>query len=717
MNEEVIEKIYAGWLGKIIGIRLGAPVESWTYEKIRNTYGSIDGYLVDYREFAADDDSNGPLFFLRALEEGGNGYEIKAADVAEALRNYAPFEHGFFWWGGYGTSTEHTAYLNLCHGIPAPASGSIEQNGVAAAEQIGGQIFIDTWGLVAPGNPDLAVKYAKEAASVTHDGNGVYGGMFVAACISFAFVETDIPAIIKKGLSYLPPQCEYVRAVRAVTDFWEKEKNNWQDCFAFIHANFGYDKYPGVCHIIPNSAVMILALLYGNGDFSRTLQICTMCGWDTDCNAGNLGTIMGVRGGLAAIDRKWMEPVHDFLACSSVIGSLNIMDIPYGASYIAGLACKVAGEEPPEPWKDIFRKKMDRCHFEYPGSTHALRMKVFDRDTGKYEEREAVLRNTEETAYTGKRSLKCVIKPVHRGDEVLVYKKTYYRPGDFHDSRYDPAFSPLVYPGQTLHCAVTAGRGEAGTRARLYVHGGNNSVCYYGRWITLEPGTWEMLSWKIPEMEGELLDEAGICFLPRATAQTNETDGTDAFSCCIDDLYWEGNPSYTIDFTKEKEEVWPGLHREISQFTRLKGMLLLREGQLHLSCSDFGEAYTGGWNWTDYEVTGFLTPYTEGTHLIQARVQGGMRSYAFGLLTGKKAGLLKNHGEYEVLFCRDFPWEVGKEYRLTIRVEGSSVRVDIDGILFGEYREEENVYEYGSVGVAVRDGGHCGVRKITVAPV
>lgn len=714
MNEEVIEKIYAGWLGKIIGIRLGAPVESWTYEKIRNTYGSIDGYLVDYREFAADDDSNGPLFFLRALEEGGNGYEIKAADVAEALRNYAPFEHGFFWWGGYGTSTEHTAYLNLCHGIPAPRSGSIEQNGVAAAEQIGGQIFIDTWGLVAPGNPDLAVKYAKEAASVTHDGNGVYGGMFVAACISFAFVETDIPAIIKKGLSYLPPQCEYVRAVRAVTDFWEKEKNNWQDCFAFIHANFGYDKYPGVCHIIPNSAVMILALLYGNGDFSRTLQICTMCGWDTDCNAGNVGTIMGVRGGLAAIDRKWREPVHDFLACSSVIGSLNIMDIPYGASYIAGLACKVAGEEPQEPWKDIFRKKMDRCHFEYPGSTHALRMKVFDRDTGKYEEREAVLRNTEETAYTGKRSLKCVIKPVHRGDEVFVYKKTYYRPGDFHDSRYDPAFSPLVYPGQTLHCAVTAGRGEAGTRARLYVHGGNNSVCYYGRWITLEPGTWEMLSWKIPEMEGELLDEAGICFLPRATAQTNETDGTDVFSCCIDDLYWEGNPSYTIDFTKEKEEVWPGLHREISQFTRLKGMLLLREGQLHLSCSDFGEAYTGGWNWTDYEVTGFLTPYTEGTHLIQARVQGGMRSYAFGLLTGKKAGLLKNHGEYEVLFCRDFPWEVGKEYRLTIRAEGSSVRVDIDGILFGEYREEENVYEYGSVGVAVRDGGHCGVRKIRI---
>ena len=86
--------------------------------------------------------------------------------------NYAPFEHGFFWWGGYGVSTEHTAYLNLRNGIKAPRSGSVEQNGAAVAEQIGGQIFIDTWGLVAPGNPELAAKYAAQAASATHGGNG-----------------------------------------------------------------------------------------------------------------------------------------------------------------------------------------------------------------------------------------------------------------------------------------------------------------------------------------------------------------------------------------------------------------------------------------------------------------------------------------------------------------------------------------------------------------
>lgn len=298
------------------------------------------GYPIDYRgkEFAADDDSNGPLFFLRALEDSGKGAEIEAQDVAEALLNYAPFEHGFFWWGGYGVSTEHTAYLNLRNGITAPRSGSIEQNGHVAAEQIGGQIFIDTWGLVTPGNPDLAAKLAQKAASVTHDRNGIYGGIFVAVCISYAFVEKDISKIIEKALSYLPADCEYARVVRAVMNYFESYGTNgdWEACYRYIFEHYGYDKYQGVCHIIPNIAVMILALLYGKGDFDDTLNICNRCGWDTDCNVGNLGTIMGVRGGLDAIDyEKWRRPIHDFLVCSGVVGSLNIMDIPYAASYIA----------------------------------------------------------------------------------------------------------------------------------------------------------------------------------------------------------------------------------------------------------------------------------------------------------------------------------------------------------------------------------------------
>ena len=65
--ETLLNQVYGAWLGKLIGIRLGAPVENWTYEQIRDTYGKLNGYPVDYGVFAADDDSNGPLFFARAV--------------------------------------------------------------------------------------------------------------------------------------------------------------------------------------------------------------------------------------------------------------------------------------------------------------------------------------------------------------------------------------------------------------------------------------------------------------------------------------------------------------------------------------------------------------------------------------------------------------------------------------------------------------------------
>jgi ADP-ribosylglycohydrolase len=96
LKAEYLERIYSGWLAKIIGIRLGAPIEGWTYEKIKNVYDELDHYPVDYRDFAADDDSNGPLFFLRALEDGKGKFDLSAQTVGEALLNYAPFEHGFF---------------------------------------------------------------------------------------------------------------------------------------------------------------------------------------------------------------------------------------------------------------------------------------------------------------------------------------------------------------------------------------------------------------------------------------------------------------------------------------------------------------------------------------------------------------------------------------------------------------------------------------------
>ena len=103
-------------------------------------------------------------------------------------------------------------------------------------------------------------------------------------------------------LNYVP----YEKVVRDVMAFYDqddkkKDPESFRKCYEWIRTNYGYDKYPGICHIILNIAVMILALCYGNGDYERTLEICNLCGWDTDCNVGNVASIMGVRGGLEAI--------------------------------------------------------------------------------------------------------------------------------------------------------------------------------------------------------------------------------------------------------------------------------------------------------------------------------------------------------------------------------------------------------------------------------
>ncbi|MDF2904904.1 MAG: hypothetical protein K0R34_225 [Herbinix sp.] len=710
MKREYIEQIYAGWLAKIIGIRLGAPIEGWTYEKIKNIYGELDHYPVNYKEFAADDDSNGPLFFLKALEDSKNGFDIEAQDVAEALLNYAPFEHGFFWWGGYGISTEHTAYLNLRNGIKAPRSGSIEQNGATTAEQIGGQIFIDTWGLVTPGNPDLAANYAEKAASVTHGGNGIYGGVFVAVCISDAFVEKDIKKIIEKGLSYIPEDCEYAKVVRAVMDYYEKNPSNWRACFEFVFNHFGYDKYPGNCHIIPNIAVMILALLYGEGDFSDTINICNMCGWDTDCNVGNVATIMGVRGGLDGICYdKWRKPINDFLACSSVIGSLNIMDIPFGATYIAKLAYALAGEEVQQPWKTIMEQRIDSCHFEFSGSTHAIRVRTGLTEVNLNQKPEYELMNTDETACSGNRSLKAMVRPVYPGENVYLYKKTHYKPSDFHDSRYDPCFSPLVYPGQTLHgSAFIPGYGRDADVC-LYVKEEHSASIYESEPVHLNKGEWKTLKFKIPAMEGSVIEEIGFCFHIHGV-QREKID----FVGMIDDLYADGAPDYSVEFGKEREEVWTGVHREISQFTKLKGLMYLAEGQLNLSCSDFAEAYTGRHDWTDYSSTFYITPITGEHHMVNVRVQGAIRSYSVGLMPEGKVALLKNDNGYIILTSKEYPWVANAEYKIMITVKKNSIQAVINDEVTLEYTDINHPYLTGSIGVSLMKGSHCKYQRIVV---
>ncbi|MUG68545.1 MULTISPECIES: ADP-ribosylglycohydrolase family protein [Paenibacillus] len=705
--EDYVERVYAGWLGKVIGVRHGGNIEQWTYEQIEKAYGEITTYLHEFKNFAADDDTNGPMFFLRALEDYTHTDQLTAEQIGLTWLNYAPDGHAFFWWGGYGISTEHTAYENLKHGIMAPRSGSIEQNGAAVAEQIGGQIFIDTWGLIAPGNPKLAAEYAAKAASVSHDGNGKYGGMFVAACIAAAFVKKDMADIIEAGLGVIPHNSEFHRMALDVIEYHSRQPESWRDAYAYVKAHYGYHLYPGNCHIIPNAAVIILSLLYGEGDFSKSINICNMCGWDTDCNVANVGTILGVLNGLQGIDASWRTPINDFLCCSSVIGSLNILDLPWCASYIARFGYKIAGVQPPDQWEAVLNGSSPRFHFEYPGSTHAFRTDHDDPSRNVT----ARVENSEAEAYSGERSLKVMFDRVRGGYGYRVYHQTYYGPSDFNDSRYDPAFSPLLYPGQKVEARVKLPDTGPGLKATMFVKDGNQDKLYYGESVYVPAGEWIHLTMDIPVLDNACIEQAGIEWIPLA-------DWQESLIAYVDDMDYSGSPHYSIDFSQERLEMWNPIHVEVRQCTYLRGHWTLDNGALSGSGSQLpAECYTGDYAWKDYKYEAVLTPVVGEEHLIQVRVQGGIRSYAAGLAKDNQLVLYKNDHGYRAVATADFAWEPGKDYRVEISAEHNRLTVSVDGTQLLAYTDQDAPYLHGQIGFANRNGSRTLYKRYAVSPL
>ena len=163
LPKDYAERVYAGVLGKLIGVYLGRPFEGWTNERIERELGEITDYVherLGKRLLVTDDDISGTLTFVRAFEDYGDSFDIPPRDIGQSWLNYIIENRTILWWGGLGNSTEHTAYLRLQNGVEAPASGSAATNGRVVSEQIGAQIFIDGWAMLCPGEPHRAAALA-----------------------------------------------------------------------------------------------------------------------------------------------------------------------------------------------------------------------------------------------------------------------------------------------------------------------------------------------------------------------------------------------------------------------------------------------------------------------------------------------------------------------------------------------------------------------------
>lgn len=677
------QRVYAGWLGKCIGVRFGAPVENWTYEDIRDNLGELTTYVREDQGkiFKPDDDTAVPMVLIRALQDYGP--DPTPQQFGDTLLNYIGDQHGTFWWGGYGVSTEHTAYLNLANGIPAPRSGSIAQNGATVAEQIGGQIFSDIWGWVAPNDPARAADFAERAASVTHDGNGIYGGRFIAALVSAAFTERDPLKLIQTGLTLIPADSDYARVVNAMIDWHRANPEDWRAAYAHLKANFGYDRYKGMVHIIPNAGVIALGLLYGGGDFSRTLQITNMCGWDTDCNVGNVGAIMGTALGVESIDESWRIPINDLLIASSLIGTRNLITIPQCVDLFTGLARGDRSEPSP------------RYHFRYPGSTNNF--------SARGERGRAIhLANHEGTLRTS-------IRKLNKKGEIRVFTRTYYRPSELSGNFYEACFTPLIAPGQTVIAQVRIDPHAPPTiHAALYVADSHSGTTLQAQTLPLTPGEWQPLSFLIPPLTDACLSEVGIVL-------HNLGEVWETGSVQLRWLTWNGSPNYTTTFSKERPE-----SGGISQWTRLRGYWRLEDGAYHGSGVGECETYSGDRDWSDYALEVALVPLIGEHHNIHVRVQGALRSYAFGLAPDSCVVLYKKDKVYQPMATAPFTWQANTRYTLRLTVKDNTltavVTTPAGATQTLTWADDRRDYQHGQIGLSTWHGGHTRFESVRLTP-
>jgi ADP-ribosylglycohydrolase len=674
------ERVYAGWLGKAIGVRYGAPTETMTYHDIQRLFGELTGYIQrDTCVFHPDDDLSGPLILLSTLDDYGDDPPVER--FGDTWLNYIADGHGTLWWGGYGISTEHTAYANLAAGIPAPRSGSIALNGTEVAEQIGGQIFSDVWGLVAPGRPARAAELAARASSVSHDGNGVYGGMFIAALVAAAFAARTPRQAIEQALATIPAQSTYAEVVRQVIAFHDANPGDWRSCYSWIAEHHGYHRYPGRVHIIPNAAVIIMALLYGQGDFSRALHIANMAGWDTDCNVGNVGCTMGVLVGLDGIADAWRHPFNDTFVIASLIGGRNLLDMATVADRIVRHGYRQAGLPEPAP--------RARYHFDYPGSTQGF-LPLNEN---------ATLVTVQQERQGNRGCLKVVGRGLSRRHNMGAYVRTYLRPAELDSNGYRAAFSPTLYPGQILSAWVMLPPGAPGDlRANLFVHDGNSGQRFESPAFSLSPGVWQRLEWRIPAMTGACLDQAGLLISPLLKGLV--WDG----AVYLDDFDWSGTPDFVYDFSRERMETDAS-----SQWTFLRGAWKLEDGAYVGSGAGQNETYSGDVAWRDYALTVTLQPVSGSSHLILARVQGALRSYALGLAPGRLV-LFKNDKGYREVASAPLTWKHGETHTLELRVRGGRVEGACSEVALAW--QDPAPYLHGAIGLG--NGSGCRTRFLRV---
>jgi ADP-ribosylglycohydrolase len=334
------DRVLAAWLGRCAGCNLGKPVEGhgWNRAKLRaylEEMGAFpledyipvpdqmpDGYTLNpswavatrgrVRAMARDDDLDYTMLGLRVLETYGRGYTSR--DVAQEWLQGMPFQMVY--------TAERVAYRNLVRGVQPPATASRRN---PYREWIGAMIRADIFGYISPGDPQAAADLSYQDAALSHTANGIYGEMWAAALVAAAFTSSSAMEALEQAALVVPARSRLSESLRLTIGTFD-EGGSWDDAMQSMEKRL--EGYHWV-HTINNAEVVSAALLWGYGDFSRTIGLAVEAGLDTDCTGATAGSVFGALHGSASLPRHWTDPLEDLMH-SAIFG--------FDGTSISGLA-------------------------------------------------------------------------------------------------------------------------------------------------------------------------------------------------------------------------------------------------------------------------------------------------------------------------------------------------------------------------------------------
>lgn len=310
-KEELMDKIKGGWAGQVIGCTYGGPTEFRWRGKIIEESTEIPWNETDYisnymrKVPGLYDDVYMDLTFVGVFDRLGIN-----APADSLAHEYAHADYQLW----HANQAGRYNYLN---GMRPPQTGHWKNN--PHADDIDYQIEADFAGLMAPGMPNAASKISDKVGHIMNYGDGWYGGVYVGAMYSLAFISSDINFIVNEALKTIPEKSKFHKCMTEVINLHKKYPHDWRAAWKECEERWGESDYgcpEGVFRTLNidaviNSAYIIFGLLYGEGDFYKTIDIATRCGQDSDCNPASAAGILGTAIGYKDIPSKWLNPLKN----------------------------------------------------------------------------------------------------------------------------------------------------------------------------------------------------------------------------------------------------------------------------------------------------------------------------------------------------------------------------------------------------------------------